>query len=42
MPIGNTVIHIQINVSVFIMNLSLIWVFEFNGVASWNKAKILF
>jgi len=37
MPMGNTNIHIQINVPDFIMNLSLYVFCEFNCVAIWNK-----
>ena len=39
MPNGYTSIHIQINASEIIMNLSLIWIVEFNHVVSRNKGK---
>jgi len=42
MPIGNAGFHMQICVSDFILNLSLIYKFrEFNLVAIWNKGKTL-
>jgi len=41
MPIVNTNIHIQINVTDFIMNLSFIWLCEINSVESWSKGKII-
>jgi len=39
MPIGNTDIPIQVNISEFIMNLIVIMFCEFNRVESWNKDK---
>jgi len=39
MPIGYTNIHKHINVWELINNLNLIFVCEFNRVASWNVGK---
>jgi len=39
MPIGNTNIHVQINVTEFINKLNLIYFCEFKRVASRNKGK---
>jgi len=39
MPIGNTKIHIQINISEFINRLVSFLFCEFNRVTSWNEGK---
>ena len=39
MPIGNAIIHIQINVSEFINKLVSFLFSEFNRVTSWKEGK---